>query len=85
MLSRNKVAVPEGAAGTPPFWSPSASEETRRRGRTEASWPGRLSGLPETPTTMEARELFALPVFCNTIPRRGPVADTDTPRRSAVL
>ena len=21
MLSRNKVAVPEGAAGTPPFWS----------------------------------------------------------------
>jgi hypothetical protein len=20
-LSRNKVAVPEGAAGTPPFWS----------------------------------------------------------------
>ena len=21
-LSRNKVAVPEGAAGTPPFWSP---------------------------------------------------------------
>ena len=20
MLSRNKVAVPEGAAGTPPFW-----------------------------------------------------------------
>ena len=22
MLSRNKVAVPEGAAGTPPFWSP---------------------------------------------------------------
>ena len=22
-LSRNKVAVPEGAAGTPPFWSPS--------------------------------------------------------------
>ena len=23
-LSRNKVAVPEGAAGTPPFWSPDA-------------------------------------------------------------
>ena len=21
-LSRNKVAVPEGAAGTPPFWRP---------------------------------------------------------------
>ena len=21
LLSRNKVAVPEGAAGTPPFWS----------------------------------------------------------------
>ena len=21
MLSRNKVAVPEGVAGTPPFWS----------------------------------------------------------------
>ena len=24
-LSRNKVAVPEGAAGTPPFWSGSPS------------------------------------------------------------
>ena len=23
-LSRNKVAVPEGVAGTPPFWSPCA-------------------------------------------------------------
>ena len=24
-LSRNKVAVPEGAAGTPPFWSDAAT------------------------------------------------------------
>ena len=26
-LSRNKVAVPEGAAGTPPFWRRALSEE----------------------------------------------------------
>ena len=28
-LSRNKVAVPEGAAGTPPFWVPPADGECR--------------------------------------------------------
>ena len=27
-LSRNKVAVPEGAAGTPPFWRRSPGKET---------------------------------------------------------
>ena len=27
-LSRNKVAVPEGAAGTPPFWSDAVSVTT---------------------------------------------------------
>ena len=27
-LSRNKVAVPEGAAGTPPFWKYELSGET---------------------------------------------------------
>ena len=26
ILSRNKVAVPEGAAGTPPFWSDAQSK-----------------------------------------------------------
>ena len=26
-LSRNKVAVPEGAAGTPPFWSVSPTRK----------------------------------------------------------
>ena len=27
-LSRNKVAVPEGAAGTPPFWSDASTKAT---------------------------------------------------------
>ena len=30
-LSRNKVAVPEGAAGTPPFWSPQRATPKRKR------------------------------------------------------
>ena len=30
-LSRNKVAVPEGAAGTPPFWSDFRNEKVRSR------------------------------------------------------
>ena len=29
-LSRNKVAVPEGAAGTPPFWSVWARDDPSR-------------------------------------------------------
>ena len=29
-LSRNKVAVPEGAAGTPPFWSDTVIKISRR-------------------------------------------------------
>ena len=29
-LSRNKVAVPEGAAGTPPFWSTSKEQDLGR-------------------------------------------------------
>ena len=29
-LSRNKVAVPEGAAGTPPFWSVKIVREKSR-------------------------------------------------------
>jgi hypothetical protein len=29
-LSRNKVAVPEGAAGTPPFWSDAQSIMRRK-------------------------------------------------------
>ena len=35
-LSRNKVAVPEGVAGTPPFWSLTAEviEFIRREGST---------------------------------------------------
>ena len=32
-LSRNKVAVPEGAAGTPPFWRMSNLEVKKKVGR----------------------------------------------------
>ena len=32
MLSRNKVAVPEGAAGTPPFWSQNLVNVVRKQG-----------------------------------------------------
>jgi hypothetical protein len=28
-LSRNKVAVPEGAAGTPPFWSDAQKKDEK--------------------------------------------------------
>ena len=55
-LSRNKVAVPEGAAGTPPFWrirkgfltqlDRSASEGQVNQG-TPPFWRGRLSSSEE--------------------------------------
>jgi len=37
-LSRNKVAVPEGAAGTPPFWSRPDERAMRKYPHRFAAW-----------------------------------------------
>ena len=45
-LSRNKVAVPEGAAGTPPFWSPQGRHQKENDTR-KNKWRLRLAYFSE--------------------------------------
>ena len=56
-LSRNKVAVPEGAAGTPPFWSPCTGRRDNDEKKSEEK--SRYVGL-----------YFTLRVFMDTINER---------------
>ena len=46
-LSRNKVAVSEGAAGSPPFYGEPRSDELRRNGSAEAQTVIRVPDIEE--------------------------------------
>jgi hypothetical protein len=53
-LSRNKVAVPEGAAGTPPFWRGRSEENRWRREGNGSVFP--FASLLLLPVYLEIRE-----------------------------